>query len=420
MKSATGYIFYDEKRKRWIARFAPVNKETGKQKEFKRYCLTKTEARKKLQELKNKYDKGGVKSVNADKSSFAFLADKFRKERLIEAVYVGEKKIAGRRELSGPEAWRKQLLFYFGAAKLNEITKGKIEQFKLWLSKLPTRSQILEKETGELEVTPNPKGKQRSIEAINRPVEMLRLMLNYAVDERMISPEQNPFFHKSAKTLIERAAETSRERFPTFGEELALINYCNRPGPRGNAHLRAVLVVAADTGLRENELFTLGKRDIDFSLGVINVRAINAKTNRPRPIPMTRRVKEELARLIETSQGDLIFGGLKEVKRSFNTACRAIKVTDLHKHDFRHAFVSRSILAGIPPAVALKASGHASDEWKRYLNMTPDQLQNLFKPLEGQNGKEVKSYGLEVLQQLREALGYNEIANLIASLKVTN
>jgi integrase len=128
-----------------------------------------------------------------------------------------------------------------------------------------------------------------------------------------------------------------------------LINYCNRPGPRGNAHLRAVLIVAADTGLRENEMFTLEKRDIDFRSGVINVRAVNAKTNRSRAIPMTRRVKEELARLNEASDGNLIFGGLREVKRSFNTACRANKITNLRKHDFRHAFVSRSILAGIPP-----------------------------------------------------------------------
>jgi integrase len=73
----------------------------------------------------------------------------------------------------------------------------------------------------------------------------------------------------------------SRERFPTFGEELALINYCNKPGPRGNAHLRAVLIIAVDTGLRENEMFTLEKSDIDFGSGAINVRRINAKTNRP-------------------------------------------------------------------------------------------------------------------------------------------
>jgi integrase len=165
--------------------------------------------------------------------------------------------------------------------------------------KLPTRSQIVEKEGGELEVISNPKGKQRKIESINRPVELLRVMLNYAVDERMITPDQNPFSQRSTRAIIERATETKRERFPTFGDELALINYCDKPGPRGNEHLRAVLIIAANTGLRENELFTLEKRDIDFGTGVINVRAINAKTNRPRTIPMTRRVKEELVRLCQ-------------------------------------------------------------------------------------------------------------------------
>ena len=104
------------------------------------------------------------------------------------------------------------------------------------------------------------------------------------------------------------------------------------------------------------------------------------------------------------------------MKRSFGTACRLAGIEDLHLHDFRHAFVSRSILAGVPPAVALKASGHASDEWKRYLNVTPKQLQKLFKPLKDQSEEDVKSYGLDVLRQLREALGYDEIANLIASL----
>jgi integrase len=149
---------------------------------------------------------------------------------------------------------------------------------------------------------------------------------------------------------------------------------------------------------------------------VINVRAFNAKTNRPRPIPMTQRVYEELSKLCEKCPDGPVFGGLKEVKRSFATACRLNGVTDLHFHDLRHAFVSRSILAGVPPAVALKASGHASEEWKRRLNMTPNQLQNLFRPLNGQDAEEVKAYGLNVLRQLREALGFSEIANLIATL----
>jgi hypothetical protein len=48
--------------------------------------------------------------------------------------------------------------------------------------------------------------------------------------------------------------------------------------------------------------------------------------------------------------------------------------------------------------------------------MTPDQLQNLFRPLEGQDAEEVKAYGLDVLRQLRDALGYSEIATLISLL----
>lgn len=59
---------------------------------------------------------------------------------------------------------------------------------------------------------------------------------------------------------------------------------------------------------------------------------------------------------------------------------------------------------GGPPAVVLKASGHSSDEWKRYLNVTPDMLHDLFTPLEGQESESVKTYGYEVMRQLTEAL----------------
>src|SRR5262245_55263722 len=133
---------------------------------------------------------------------------------------------------------------------------------------------------------------------------------------------------------------------------------------------------------------------------------------------MTRRVREELVRLTEKLRDqDLIFGGLKEVKRSFGTACRASKIEDLRKHDFRHAFVSRSILAGIPPAAVLKASGHASDEWKRYLNMTPDQLRKLLTPLSGQSQDEVKRYATTVMKGLRDALHYDEIEKIFDLLR---
>jgi hypothetical protein len=58
------------------------------------------------------------------------------------------------------------------------------------------------------------------------------------------------------------------------------------------------------------------------------------------------------------------------------------------------------------PAVVLKVSGHSSEEWKRYLNVTPENLRALLDPLEKQDGEAVRNYGLEVMKQLTEALGY--------------
>jgi integrase len=171
--------------------------------------------------------------------------------------------------------------------------------------------------------------------------------------------------------------------------------------------------VAADTGLRKNELLTLTVADLDFKERVIRLRAINAKTNRKRGVPMTARVENELQKLsAEKQENDFVFGGVKDFKRSFGTLKRTAKIDGLNFHDFRHAFVSRSILAGVPPAIVLKASGHASEEWKRYLNVTPDQLRRLLDPVGKQTAEDVKEFARSVMKGLREAMQYDEIEKL--------
>ena len=205
-----------------------------------------------------------------------------------------------------------QLRYHFGEMKLNSITRGDIEKFKVWISQVPKRSSIKEhEETGELILVRNEKGAQRSIEAVNRPIELLRTMFYYAEGEKMLSPEHNPFNVRNNGTLIERKAENKRERLPTFGEEMALLEKC----VDDRAHLRPAIIIASDTGLRQNEMLTLSwvKRDIDFDQQLIRLRAINAKGNKARTIPMTQRVFEELLKLHE-QHGDhpsgLVFGGL--------------------------------------------------------------------------------------------------------------
>jgi integrase len=177
--------------------------------------------------------------------------------------------------------------------------------------------------------------------------------------------------------------------------------------------MKPLLIVAADTGLRRRELLTLQVSDLDFSKKVIRLQAQNAKTNAAREIPMTPRVYEQLKASCDGLEKDgLVFGGLTEFKRAFKTLRKQASIEDLNFHDLRHAFVTRGILAGIPQAMILKASGHSSEEWKRYLNVTPDQLRRLLEPIGKQTASEVKEYARSVMKGIREAMRYDEIEKL--------
>lgn len=410
MKAQKGYVYYDEKQRVWIGRFSPNDSTAGKRKNFKVRAKTKIAATRKLEERIRALESGIVAPPREMLLDDVCL--EYAKRKLIEAEYVGEKKIAGRRELSAPRAWLAQIRYFLGARKLASVKLADLEDFKRALAKLPTRS-IVEEHNGRLVLLENERGKARSIEAVNRPLELLRAIYTFAVQNNYLDEKSNPF--RFARGLIERHAETKLERFPTFGEELSLLNVCRDDRERG--HLHDVLVLAADTGLRQKERATLGIKDIDFKANLIRVRQINAKANKAREIPMTARVRTVLERLcVENKRTGLVLGGLGETRKSFAATCRIAGVEGLDLHGFRHRFVTCAFLADVPRAVVLKASGHSSDEWKTYLNVSPEQLLALLDPMPGQTAEEVEAYALERMRELRDALGFTKIASLLSQL----
>jgi integrase len=57
-----------------------------------------------------------------------------------------------------------------------------------------------------------------------------------------------------------------------------------------------------------------------------------------------------------------IFGGIKDVKRSYGTPCRLAGVTGLHFHDWRHGFAAELMEANVQEEVAMRATGHNNVE----------------------------------------------------------
>lgn len=413
MKVRRGYVFFDGKYRKWRGRITFTNPETKKKSERWVTGETKAEAWAKLDEIRSQLDVTGVLPVVRQVKTFSDLAALFERDQIIPAVFVGGKKVAGYKNPTSPKIFLKILVEFFGKKNLNGILPRDVAEFKLTRLQTPTMYDR-HRNDGQ---------SSRAISSVNREMEYLRSVLNYGQDNGHLTKEQNPFSKAATRRLIERSQETRRDRFPTFGEELAILSQCD--GER--AHLRDVLILGADTGMRRGEIVLLSWKmgDINFDDRTIHLRPEITKTGRGRVVPMTGRVYDLLHYRYEFANDrslmpsfpglkkfepdyDLVFLGLKEFKRSFNTACRRAGVVDLTFHDYsRHSFVSRSILAGIPPAVVLKASGHSSDEWKRYLNVTPDNLRGLLEPHQAQSSGDVRCYADQVLKDLSEALGFS-------------
>ncbi|MGE0883118.1 MAG: tyrosine-type recombinase/integrase [Blastocatellales bacterium] len=349
MKHRNGYVYREGSR--WVAR-VDFTDESGKRRIARRYCETKTEANRKRLELVRSIEDRGEKAVEGDKLTFRTLADKYKEARLIPAEYVNQRKVAGVRSLAPALFTLGVLIEHFGDRRVRSITHSDIEAFKLARLKVPTV-----------------RGGERSITSVNRELELLRTILNFAQRQDWIT--KNPF--NTGASLISKADETHRERVLTFAEEKQLLAACETSTRK---HLRPLLIAAVDTGMRRGELLKLKWRNVDFAARSIEIEAFNTKTARARTVAMTARLAAELKLIWENSPQDLdalVFGIADNIKKSFASACKAAKIAEFRFHDLRHTAITRMIEAGMQPAEVMRVSGHTTPAmlW-RYLNANAD------------------------------------------------
>jgi integrase len=292
-------------------------------------------------------DEQGSKSLEAASMTFIDLAEYYKENYLLAPQYVDGRKIRGLRSVRSVKARWQTLKDYFRNKKLRSITFGNLEKFKATRLSIPTRSN-----------------KPRSITSVNRELEVLRTMLNIALREGWML--KNPF---SSGVLLSKADEKKRERIISREEEDRLLIACT--GRR--KHLRPIIVMALDTGMRRGEILSIKWSDIDFDNRTINIRAFITKTMKERTVAMTERVYKELQGLYEqvaTGEDSLVFGITDTIKKSFDSARKAAALTDLRFHDLRHCCASRLVQAGIPLAEVARILGHSQISMSfRYTNL---------------------------------------------------
>lgn len=280
------------------------------------------------------------------------------------AVIREGRKVAGIKSHRQAHATIGQLIDCFGDKPLAKFSKHDLDRYKIWRFEQGNLSG----EKGRLDPTQRDPVK---ISTVNRGLAILKHLLNEAYHVGLIA--RNVTVGSKA---IDTDAETARTRTLTDAEEKRLLASCSgkrkvrykRKGTdveadasASNPHLRAIILLGLDSGLRRSEILTLDWKDIDLENGIIRVLGTHTKTQRTRLVPMSSRTRAELLSLPNAGTGGPVFP-FNEFKRSWRTALRIAGITGLTFHDLRRTFVTRLQTGGVAIGIAAELAGHARIE----------------------------------------------------------
>ncbi len=360
-RQRTGCVIERKDRDGWWARLSYADK-SGKRRTLQRKAGNRSEAKQLLKKMLREVEDHGPEIVEADKMRFATLAKIYEERKLIPPQYEGETKTKGLRSYKSQQRRLRTLVGYFGKKLIRSISHSDLEHFKNERLALPTW-----------------RGDKRSYADVNRDLQILRTILNFAKRQGWLPV--TPF--ERGESLINTAHERKRDRVLSRDEETRLLVACDRPTRQ---HLKSIIIALVDTALRRGELQGIVWSDVDLDAGVIRVRTMLAKTAKPRTVPITSRLRHELKRLkaLATDNPDQqVFGIFGDFKRAFATACQEAEIKELRIHDLRHTATTRMIEAGLPPAQVMVVTGHTQfSTFRRYVSADDDAIRRAGQALD--------------------------------------
>jgi integrase len=320
--------------------------EDGKRHAVLRQVESPSHAKRVRTDIAVKFETEGEEAFAHVRTTFEDLAKLYETHYLKPAVFAEDRKISGMRSFEPLKGYLRTLREHFGKRRLRAITVKQLEIYKV--ARLATPVTFKRKPDAERK---NPKRKikkpptpprARSITSVNRELQLLRAMLNVAVDENWL--RQSPFSSAKAKGLIDIAAERQRERIVSPDEEAKLLAMCDAHEYR--KHLRPFLVCAIDTGMRFAEVRRLTWQQVNFADGMITIISTHTKILRARRIKMTARLQEELENWhalgkVPVGSDDLVFGIKSNIKSAWTTIRTALDLLDVRMHDLRHTNATR-------------------------------------------------------------------------------
>jgi integrase len=295
--------------------------------------------------------------------------------------------------------WRvKPLLKRFGDVPIANIRTGDVEDWQAELRKPRPINGVV---------------RAPSAATVNRAVEDLRRMLNWAVSREHVP--SSPFTRSGVSVIKFDREDNRRNRRIDAEEEQRLI-------AAAPPHLRALIILALDTGVRAGEMLAVRIRDVDPERGEITLRGQTTKSGKTRAVPIsTQRLRAviEWFRVdkkgrVRSANAPLITNGVGDAIGRFRTAWegtvlrahghapkkgkplrdgktksltpharKLFAAINLHWHDLRHEYACRLAERGVPITKVQYLLGHASVvTTERYIHHTLAELSKAAAVLE--------------------------------------
>ena len=243
----------------WWARFRQVR--VSLEKWSNREITTKTEAEAIFDDLKKAVRAGTFENRRAE-PEHKITALTFRQfAHIYKERHVFAKKLAIGKTI---DYRLKPIIEYFGDRPLAEIRTADVEDFIADLRK----PRIAGRRKTPRVLAPA---------SINRTIEILRHMMNWAVGREYI--DRTPF-RRGTETLDRKLREDNQRRRRVDENEEARIIAVAPP------LLRSMIIAALDTGMRQGEMLALRFKDVDLVRGLITLRGETTKSQLTRLVPI--------------------------------------------------------------------------------------------------------------------------------------
>lgn len=225
----------------------------------------------------------------------------------------------------------------------------------------------------------------KSFSTIDREIISAKAVIYKAFKDNKVSGEVLKVF-QNIKKLLKR---NSNARKRTLSPE----EYLNLESSAPN-HLRPILRLGYDTGMREGEVLGLKWGRISLKEKIIRLKPEDTKDNEPRDIPMSEEVFKILSHIPRGISDDyhvFIYKGkpIKDIRSGLKIACKKagiiygrFKDNGFIFHDLRRTFVTDMRRAGVPESVIMEITGHSRGEViDRYNQVTLDDKREAIEKL---------------------------------------